>query len=54
MKLMGVTTLLVANAAGGLNQQFRPGDIMMIIDHVCFPALAGPNVLTGTNDERFT
>lgn len=34
MKLMGVQQLLVTNAAGGLNPEFRVGDIMIIKDHI--------------------
>jgi purine-nucleoside phosphorylase len=34
MRALGVTTLLVSNAAGGLNPGFRPGDLMIIDDHV--------------------
>ena len=34
MKLLGVKTLIVSNAAGGLNPDFRPGDLMLIKDHI--------------------
>ncbi len=33
---LGVTTLLVTNAAGGINSSFRPGDLMLIEDHLNF------------------
>ena len=36
MKLLGVETLLVTNAAGGVNTAFRPGDLMLITDHIKF------------------
>lgn len=34
MKLLGVESLIVTNAAGSLNQDFRPGDLMLIRDHI--------------------
>lgn len=49
MKALGVDTLIVSNAAGGMNSQFRVGDIMMITDHInLFPE----HPLRGSNDER--
>ncbi|KAF7699103.1 purine nucleoside phosphorylase 6 [Silurus meridionalis] len=51
--LLGVKTLIVTNAAGGLNSNFKVGDIMMIKDHINFPGFAGQNPLCGHNDERF-
>ncbi|XP_033727805.1 purine nucleoside phosphorylase-like [Pecten maximus] len=53
MKLMGVRTLFVTNAAGGLNQSYEIGDLMIIKDHVNMPGFAGMNPLRGQNDERF-
>ncbi|XP_067143846.1 purine nucleoside phosphorylase-like isoform X2 [Centruroides vittatus] len=53
MKLIGVKTLIVTNAAGGLNPNFRAGDIMLIKDHINFPGFAGDNPLRGKNDERW-
>ncbi|XP_054710430.1 LOW QUALITY PROTEIN: purine nucleoside phosphorylase-like [Uloborus diversus] len=53
MKLIGVKTLIVTNAAGGLNSDFRAGDIMIIKDHINFPGFAGDNPLRGRNDERW-
>lgn len=47
---MGVKSLIVTNAAGGLNQNFKVGDIMVISDHINFPALAGRHPLVGPND----
>jgi len=49
MKAMGVETMLVSNAAGGLNPLFKPGDIMMIVDHI---NLMGDNPLRGVNDDQ--
>ncbi len=45
---LGVRTLLISNAAGGLNPQFRRGDLMLITDHI---NLQGDNPLIGENDE---
>ena len=47
MAALGITTLIVSNAAGGLNPQLRPGDLMLIRDHVSLPGLAGHNPLVG-------
>jgi len=49
MKELGVTTLIVSNACGGLNPQFKCGDIMIITDHI---NLMGDNPLRGVTDER--
>jgi purine-nucleoside phosphorylase len=49
---LGVTTLIVTNAAGGLNPAFKAGDLMLIRDHIGLPTLAGLNPLVGPNDDR--
>lgn len=46
MKLLGVKTLIVTNAAGGINELFNSGDIMLIKDHINF---MGNNPLIGKN-----
>ncbi|KAL7977637.1 hypothetical protein Chor_009586, partial [Crotalus horridus] len=50
--LIGVETLIVTNAAGGLNPAFKVGDIMVIRDHINMPGFSGQNPLIGPNDER--
>ena len=49
MKFMNVHTLIVSNAAGGINPLFPPGTIMAITYHI---NLLGTNPLIGPNDER--
>jgi len=53
MKMMGIETIIVTNAAGGLNPKYRIGDIMIIKDHINLPGFAGVNPLMGKNDDRF-
>lgn len=49
MKSLGVNTLFVSNAAGGMNKEFRVGDVMIITDHInLFPE----NPLRGRNFEE--
>ncbi|MCL5026987.1 MAG: purine-nucleoside phosphorylase [Chloroflexi bacterium] len=42
---LGCEALIVTNAAGGLNPDLRPGDLMLIADHICWPALVGGSPL---------
>ncbi|KAI8903145.1 nucleoside phosphorylase domain-containing protein [Gorgonomyces haynaldii] len=54
MKLLGVETVILTNAAGGLNPQFNIGDFMIIADHVAFAGMAGSgNALIGPNVDEF-
>lgn len=46
MKLMGAEILFLTNASGGVNQEFRAGDLMMITDHI---SVFAPNPLIGPN-----
>ena len=50
IKQLGVQTVLISNAAGGVDPSFKVGDLMIITDHISF---ATKNPLLGKNDERF-
>ncbi|PVU92428.1 hypothetical protein BB559_003723 [Furculomyces boomerangus] len=52
-RLLGVETLIVTNAAGGLNQNFNVGDVMLLNDHVSLPGLVGTNPLMGKHSDDF-
>lgn len=51
MNALGIETLIVTNAAGGLNPSYQEGDLMLIRDHLNFPGMAGNNPLRGPNDD---
>ncbi|GLE04064.1 hypothetical protein PINS_up012975 [Pythium insidiosum] len=53
MYLLGIKYLIVTNAAGGLNQTYNIGDIMVMNDHLNMPGLAGKHPLVGPNESRF-
>ena len=53
MRLLGIDTLIVTNAAGGLNPAFQAGDIMVIEDHINIVGMAGHSPLRGPNMEMF-
>jgi purine-nucleoside phosphorylase len=50
LHLLGVTTVIMTNASGGLNPEYKAGEIMLVRDHInLFPE----NPLRGSNDDRF-
>ncbi|KAG0362778.1 nucleoside phosphorylase domain-containing protein [Gamsiella multidivaricata] len=53
MSLLGVETLIVTNAAGGLNTAFQIGDVCIIEDHINLPGMTGNNPLVGPNMIEF-
>ena len=50
MAKLGVKILVLTNAAGGVNKDYRPGDLMLITDHINF---SGSNPLIGVHEEDF-
>ncbi|MBN1815190.1 MAG: purine-nucleoside phosphorylase [Anaerolineae bacterium] len=53
MQVLGIEALIVTNAAGGLNQEFRAGDVMLITDHINLIGMSGLNPLRGPNLDGF-
>lgn len=53
MQVLGIEVLIVTNAAGGLSQGFRAGDVMLITDHINLVGMSGPNPLRGPNLDEF-
>ncbi|KAI5780328.1 purine nucleoside phosphorylase-like protein [Peziza echinospora] len=51
--LLGITTLVVTNAAGGLNPAYNVGDVVVLNDHINFPGFAGAHPLRGPNLPTF-
>jgi purine-nucleoside phosphorylase len=49
MKFLGVETLLVSNACGGMNPQYQRGDVMIMADHI---NMLGDNPLIGKNEDE--
>lgn len=49
-KLLGISTVILTNAAGAINSDYRPGDVMIIKDHI---KLMGASPLRGTNISEF-
>lgn len=49
MKQLGVQSIIVTNAAGGINKEFKPGNLMVITDHI---NQMGTNPLIGSNDDQ--
>lgn len=53
LALLGVKVLIVTNAAGGINQSYKVGDLMVISDHINLPGMVGVNPLRGPNESEF-
>jgi len=53
MQRLGIQTLIVTNAAGAINPDFQPGDVMMITDQINLIGMAGLNPLRGPNLGEF-
>ena len=53
MQRLGIEIVLVTNAAGGINQDFIPGNPMLITDHLNLLGMAGVNPLRGPNLDEF-
>lgn len=53
MRQLGCDYLIVTNAAGGLHDKYRVGDVVMMKNHINFMGLAGMGPLVGPNDSRF-
>jgi purine-nucleoside phosphorylase len=49
LRALGAETLIVSNACGGMREEWAPGDLMLIADHI---NLLGDNPLVGANDDR--
>ncbi|RKP11020.1 nucleoside phosphorylase domain-containing protein [Thamnocephalis sphaerospora] len=53
MHQLGVKTLLLTNAAGGLNPAWNAGDLVLIYDHLSLPSMVGQSALRGPNADEF-
>ncbi|MCZ7667041.1 MAG: hypothetical protein M5U34_07380 [Chloroflexi bacterium] len=51
MRALGIHTVILTNAAGGINRAYSAGDLMLIKDHLNFVGIAGENPLRGLNDD---
>lgn len=52
-KFLGVKLVILTNAAGGINESYNVGDLMLIKDHLSYPLLNLNHPLVGHNDSRF-
>jgi purine-nucleoside phosphorylase len=50
---LGIEVLIITNAAGGVNPDYKPGDVMVINDHISLIAMGGLNPLRGPNIDEF-
>ena len=53
MKMLGIDTLFVTNASGGINPEFEAGDVMLISDHINLIGMSGLSPLRGPNISEF-
>ena len=53
MQTLGIETLIITNAAGGINPEFHAGDVMLITDHINLIGMGGLNPLRGPNLDEF-
>ncbi|MEA3350553.1 MAG: purine-nucleoside phosphorylase [Chloroflexota bacterium] len=53
MQRLGIEIMIVTNAAGAVNPDFAPGDLMLITDHLNLVGMAGANPLRGPNLDEF-
>jgi purine-nucleoside phosphorylase len=53
MQRIGVEILIITNAAGAVNRDFEPGELMLIEDHINLLGMAGQNPLRGPNLDEF-
>jgi purine-nucleoside phosphorylase len=53
MQLLGIQSVILTNAAGAINPDFRPGEWMLINDHINFLGMAGISPLRGPNIDDF-
>jgi len=51
MHFLGIKTVILTNAAGGVNPDYHVGELMLIEDHINLPGMVGANPLMGPNDE---
>lgn len=51
MKFLGIETLILTNAAGGIDKAYRVGDLMLFNDHINLTGMIGNNPLMGRNDD---
>ena len=52
MRLLGAEVLVVTNAAGGLNETYNRGDVMVMKDHINLVGMTGMHPLIGPNEDR--
>ncbi len=53
MQRLGIDLLILTNAAGAIHPDFKPGDVMLITDHIALIGMAGMNPLRGPNLDEF-